>query len=161
MSDEKKVIVLTDELRAGLAVELKALEDAAFSKGKTEGATAERERIKAIEESAIAGHDALVKEMKFDGKTTPAEAATRLLAAEKEKKVVAFDKLKADAAKPVDHVSVDPANPSAAKDPKTADPVALAREAETYRKQQAKDGNDISSVEAIRFVYARAGVPLR
>lgn len=156
-----KVLVLTDELRASLAPELKALEDAALLKGKTEGATAERERIKAIEEAAIPGHDAIVKEMKFDGKTTPAEAATRLLAAEKAKKVVEFDKLKADATKPVEHVPVDPAKPDETKDPKKADPVALAKEAEAYRKQQAKDGNDISSVEAIRFVYARAGVPLR
>lgn len=158
---EKEVTVLTDELRAKLAPELKALEDSAYSKGKTEGATAERERIKTIEESAIPGHDALVKEMKFDGKTTPSEAATRLLAAEKEKKVIAFDKLKADAARPVEHVTVDPTKTEAGKDAKTGDPIALAREAEAYRKQQAKDGNEISSVEAILFVYQRAGVPLR
>ena len=48
-----------------------------------EGATAERARILGIETIAVAGHDALVAEMKADGKTSPADAAMRILAAEK------------------------------------------------------------------------------
>lgn len=47
------------------------------------GATAERERILGIEKIALPGHDALVAEMKADGKTTPDQAAGRILQAEK------------------------------------------------------------------------------
>lgn len=51
------------------------------------GQKTERDRIAGIEEQAkgLTGHDDLVAEMKGDGKTTPAEAAVRLLAAEKAK----------------------------------------------------------------------------
>ena len=78
--------VLTADLRAELKGEIGALEQAAYEKGKAEGlaqgktegfaqgkaegATAERERIKAVEAQAMPGHEALIAEMKFDGKTT-------------------------------------------------------------------------------------------
>ena len=110
--EDKKVIVLTDELRAQLAPELKALEDAAHAKGKSEGESAERERIKAIEVQAegMPGHDALIQEMKFDGKTTGPEAAVRLLAAEKTKKAARVTEIRADAPRPVPAAAIeDPA----------------------------------------------------
>jgi hypothetical protein len=49
--------------------------------GKAAGADAERERIKGIETVALPGHEALVAEMKLDGKTTGAEAAIRIIEA--------------------------------------------------------------------------------
>lgn len=52
--------------------------------GVTEGATVERERILGIEAIAPAGHEALVAELKKDGKTSPDQAAARILRAEKE-----------------------------------------------------------------------------
>ena len=51
---------------------------------KDAGAKAERERILGIEKNALPGHEALVSEMKADGKTTPEQAAVRILQAEKE-----------------------------------------------------------------------------
>lgn len=48
-------------------------------------AKAERDRILGIEGNALPGHEALVAEMKADGRTSPAEAAVRILAAEKAK----------------------------------------------------------------------------
>jgi len=60
--------------------------EATFEKGReaarAEGATAERERIKSIEGLAIAGHDGLIEEMKFDGKTTCEQAAVAIIQAE-------------------------------------------------------------------------------
>ncbi len=47
------------------------------------GATAERERILGIEAQALPGHDALIAQYKADGKTSPAEAAIGILAAER------------------------------------------------------------------------------
>jgi ClpP class serine protease len=47
-------------------------------------ATAERERIMAVFEQALPGHDALIREMAFDGHTSGPEAAVRILAAERE-----------------------------------------------------------------------------
>lgn len=121
--------VLTADLRAELKGEIEALEQAAYEKGKAEGlaqgkaegfaqgkaegATAERERIKAVEAQAIPGHEALIAEMKFDGKTTGPEAAVRILAAEKEKRGKVLTELKADAPKPVPHTDA-PASPEGA-----------------------------------------------
>lgn len=69
----------------------KAAHDAAVTQAKDDGRTegmstgaqAERERITGIQEKArfAPGHDALVAEMIADGKTTPDQAAGRLLEA--------------------------------------------------------------------------------
>lgn len=58
-----------------------------FDAGKTEGlkagAEAERARIRAVEEQLLAGHEALIAELKFDGVTTGPEAAVKVLQAER------------------------------------------------------------------------------
>lgn len=51
---------------------------------KKDSADAERERIKAVQEQTVPGHEALIAEMAFDGKTTPGEAAIAVLKAERE-----------------------------------------------------------------------------
>lgn len=51
---------------------------------RVEGATAERTRIMGIGALADAGNAALIAEMQADGKTTPADAALRILGAQKE-----------------------------------------------------------------------------
>jgi hypothetical protein len=142
---------------------LKTLEDAAYTKGKTEGETAERTRIKAIEAQGegMPGHEALIQEMKFDGKTTGPEAAVKLLAAEKTKKAKRITDIRADAPAAVPATTVDdPAKPEGG-DKKKADHVALAKEAQTYRAEQKKLGIEVSNVDAVKFVYQRAGVPLQ
>jgi len=50
---------------------------------RAEGAAAERSRIQAIEAQTIAGHEALINTLKFDGKSTGGDAAMAVLAAEK------------------------------------------------------------------------------
>lgn len=75
------VTLTVDSLRADHGDLVTAIEQEAMARG----AEAERNRILGIEQTALAGHDDLVATMKADGKTTPAEAAVRILAAEKEK----------------------------------------------------------------------------
>ena len=48
-----------------------------------EGAAQERARIEAVENQCLAGHEALIRTLKFDGKTTAKEAAFHVLSAEK------------------------------------------------------------------------------
>jgi capsid assembly protease len=56
---------------------------AGIEEGKGIGATAERERIQAVLGQSMKGREELVSKLAFDGKTTAAEAALQVLAAEK------------------------------------------------------------------------------
>jgi hypothetical protein len=58
---------------------------------------AERERIQGVEAQSIPGHEALVLSLKFDGKTSPGDAAVAVLAAEKQKRAGHAAALAADA----------------------------------------------------------------
>ena len=72
----------------------------ARAEGFAAGAEAERERIQSVEAQAIAGHDALIATLKFDGKTTGPEAAVAVLAAEKTLRGTALAQLRAEAPAP-------------------------------------------------------------
>lgn len=65
--------------------------------GHKAGAEAERQRIKDIEAQAMPGHEALISEIKFDGKTTGPEAAVRILQAEKATRGKKLEDIRADA----------------------------------------------------------------
>ena len=65
-----------------------------------QGAAAERARIQGCLDAALPGHEALARELAFDGKTTPGDAALKINAAEREKKVKVHTNLKADAPAP-------------------------------------------------------------
>jgi signal peptide peptidase SppA len=67
------------------AADIEAMRTQCFNEGFKAGAEGERARIKAVEEQAMPGHEALVETMKFDGKTTGEQAAVQILAAEKKK----------------------------------------------------------------------------
>lgn len=69
--------------------------------GIEKGAQQERERIQAVEEQALLGHDALIAKLKFDGKTTGPEAAVQVLAAERSKNANRLDTLRQSVAAPV------------------------------------------------------------
>ena len=56
--------------------------EAGLQEGRTQGAQAEADRIKDVEAQLIPGHEKLIAELKADGKTTGAEAAVKVLAAE-------------------------------------------------------------------------------
>ena len=69
--------------------------------GKAEGAAAERDRIKAVEAAALPGHEALIEALKYDGTTTGADAALKVLAAHKATLANMGANLTADAPKPL------------------------------------------------------------
>jgi signal peptide peptidase SppA len=82
---------------------------------RMEGVTAERARIAGIESVAMPGYDALVAAAKADGKSTGADVALAIIAAQKMAGTAHLDALKqAEAALPVLAPSVDAA-PSAAE----------------------------------------------
>ena len=78
---------LRNELLASVAADheasLVAARDGASAAAKAEGAKAERDRILGIEALGLKGHEKLVADLKADGVTTPAEAAIKIVQAEK------------------------------------------------------------------------------
>ena len=82
---------------------------------KADGAKAERERIQSVETQLIPGHEALIQDMKFDGKTTGEQAAVKILAAEKTLRETVLTKLDKDAPEPVATVLVPDVEAAAAE----------------------------------------------
>lgn len=64
---------------------------------RAEGATAERNRIQAVEGQLIPGHEALINTLKFDGKSSPGDAAMAVNAAEKQTRTAQAAALASDA----------------------------------------------------------------
>lgn len=69
------------------------------TKGKADGAEAERNRIRDVEGQLISGHETVIQELKFDGKTTGAEAAVIVLKKEKELREKKLEDMRLDGAK--------------------------------------------------------------
>lgn len=65
------------------------------------GAQRERDRIQAVENQLIPGHENLIQQLKFDGKTTGAEAAVQVLAAEKARQSAKLTQLQGHALEPL------------------------------------------------------------
>lgn len=86
---------------------------------KADGATQERERIKAVLEQAMPGHDDLINRLAFDGKTTGPEAAVQVLTAERAVRITAAQNLADDAIKPVSQPHAP--EPAPKGDPKNAE----------------------------------------
>jgi ClpP class serine protease len=72
-----------------------------LEEGRKAGADDERQRIRDIEGNALPGHAALVESMKWDGQTTGAQAAVKVLQAEKESRGIHLEQLKRDVLDPV------------------------------------------------------------
>jgi len=86
------------------------------AQGKLAGADAERQRIRDVEAQALAGHEALINTLKFDGKTTGAEAAIQVLNAERTTRAKRADALAADAPPALPHAAAPEDKPVAAAD---------------------------------------------
>lgn len=169
MPDEKKTLT-ADEAKAQtdvvLGAQKTALEatfatqlEAKAKESKTEGASAERARIKSVFEQAMPGHDALIDKLAFDGVTSGPEAAVAVLKAEREKKVKVAADLHADGGKPAAHaVSTETGKPETGKpedeQKQVKDPVATAAKARQYVAEQAKLGITVSAADAVAHVTA-------
>lgn len=128
-------------------------ETAGRTAGQAEGAAGERARIVGIEAHAKAmpGHDALVAEMKADGKTTPDQAAGRILAAE--------GALRANAAQGVRDVEAVTGAVAAAPASRPAAAVEQASTPEGWKAEFAKSSAlQAEFGEADTYVAYKAGV---
>lgn len=65
--------------------------------GRTEGAAAETQRIRDVAAQSLPGHEALIQQLMFDGKTTGNEAAAQIITAERAKRGKRLEDLAADA----------------------------------------------------------------
>ena len=120
---------------------------------KMEGAKEERERIQSVEDQLMSGHELLIQSLKFDGKTTGAEAAIKVLAAEKESRTKMLANLKADAPSAVPMPSIHQAD----KNDSAPDDEELPAE-EKYEAQWRKDAKlraEFGSKEAF-MAYMKA-----
>lgn len=113
-------------------------EDTAKAENATAGqvsAETERERIKAVlDVGAGTDHEALAHTLAFDGKTTAAEAALKILAANKEARTGKLDDLRKDAP--------DPVKPSGDSDAETAAVAAANSSLPVEDQAKAEWAND-------------------
>jgi signal peptide peptidase SppA len=138
---------------------------AGIAEGKALGATEERTRIQGVESQSLPGHDDLVKTMKYDGKTTPEQAAVKILNAEREKNGTTLSNLAKDAkdvkVQPSDAAAADAAEKAKAEASaknKNVDHAEIARMAQTYKAEQEKQGNMISTAQAVAHIYKEKGI---
>jgi capsid assembly protease len=127
----------------------------------TAGATAERERIKAVEAQALPGHTALIASLKFDGKTTGPEAAVEVLAAERTIRGNKVIELAADAGTGVAAATVDAAAEAAriaaaAGAKVEVDPKVMAAKITAHIAAAEKEGRKVSVSQAAAEIEAAA-----
>jgi len=124
-----------------------------------QGAAAERERIQAVRAQLMPGHEKLIEQLAFDGKTSGPEAAVQVVNAER----AASDKrraaLAADAPPPVagDPTATGdpPAKPKAEVDP-MAEAERLANAIAKAQASAAAAGRPISAIQAMALVKQQA-----
>lgn len=102
--------------RASLAAEAPDL----LAEIQAEAAAAERARIQAVEAQSLPGHEAVIAALKFDGKTSGAEAAVAILAAERKTRSTAAAQLAADAPQPVPQAAAKAVEPAPAAEDESA-----------------------------------------
>lgn len=95
------------DLVQAIATEALAGMDEKLAQAKKEGATAERDRIQSVRNQTVAGHEALIESLAFDGVTTGPEAAVKVIAAVKSEQKTAAENFKADANNAVKQPSTD------------------------------------------------------
>jgi hypothetical protein len=82
-STSREVTTMSEQQRVLTLAILMAEAPALLAEVRTAAATEERERIKAVEAQGLPGHESLIATLKYDGKTTGAEAALQVLNAER------------------------------------------------------------------------------
>lgn len=129
---EKEIVMDTDDKKPLTRASFEQDHAALFAQMQTEfvllGATRERERIQAVmaEGDGLPGHDALIKTLAFDGKTTGAQAAQQVLAAERTARMAAAQAHADDAPNPAKPSAAPQDNGDKTKAQQTAEAKALA-----------------------------------
>lgn len=75
--------IAADHPEVAKALRAEGVASVNLDEAKAEGAKAERERIQAVLDKSMPGHEELIESLAFDGETTGEQAAVKVLAAEK------------------------------------------------------------------------------
>jgi signal peptide peptidase SppA len=134
--------------------------DAGVAHGRIEGATAERDRIQSIEKVSLPGHETLIQNLKFDGKTSGPEAAVAVLSAEREVRAKTLATIRTDAPKPVPESSgtlkADAAvEATVGKVAAEVDVKDIATKARKLVADAQKDGQTLSFAAAVKQLTAK------
>lgn len=124
--------------REQLAAQHPALLESILAEGRVAGATAERERILAIQAAAVPGHEALVASLVANGSVSAGDAALQILAAERNAQAARGQALAADAPAVVAQVPVKG----------TDDSKAAARASMPVEERCKADWNENASIRA-------------
>lgn len=108
----KGVTMDLEQLRAAHPDLAAALVAEGHAAGVAAGVIAERERILAVEAQLLPGHEALIASLKADGKTTGAEAALQVLAAERSICAGRAAAIGGEAPRPVPHAAAPTDKPA-------------------------------------------------
>jgi hypothetical protein len=107
--------------------------------GLTTGAECERSRIRGVESQVLPGHEALIQALKYDGKSTEADAALAIVKAEKELRGAALADFRSDGPAPLTPSTPPVSEPSA----KTAE-----KELESIIAEKRKNNPDLTYSKA-------------
>lgn len=123
---------------------------------RTEGATAERQRIQDVNAQSIPGHEALIATLAFDGKTTGPEAAVQVLSAHRAESAKVTDNLRDDAPDALDSVASTEGAQEETETETTAkaDPMAVAERAKELVAEAALAGSKLSASAAVKKATA-------
>lgn len=161
---EDTMSITREELAAKAPELLQALKDegkaeatadqvSAIAEAEARGATAERARIQGVLSQDHPGHSALVQTLAFDGKTTADQAASAVLAAEKEKLAAAANKIASEAPKGLPPAG-DREPPTTGKPKAEGDALsqglATAERITRHIQAEAAKGRTLSAVEALQ-----------
>jgi hypothetical protein len=130
--------------REQLAADAPELLTALLAEGAASGATAERERIQAVQAQSMPGHEALITALMFDGKSTAGDAAMAVNAAERKSRVNHAAASHADAPQPL------PLAPAATVE-KSAAPLTRT-ELDKRAKEHVAANPGVSYVDAIKHI---------
>lgn len=117
-----------------------------------EGADAERARIQACEDACLAGHEALVAAMKFDGKSTGQDVAMAIIQAEKKVRADRLQAFQSNAPQPVPHAPAPAVETNVADDKSKPIEGRAKAKWDADANLQAEFGNNYNAYLA----YARA-----
>ena len=120
------------DLVQAIAAEATAGHEEAIAAARAEGAAAEHARIQDVRSQSVPGHEALIEQLAFDGKTTPGEAAIAVTQAQRTALAAQAQAHFADAPAAAQTTAVDPT--AGAKDKN-----AQVQEAKAYSAEHKVD----------------------
>jgi hypothetical protein len=137
------VAVGTDQSKVVHADAVKTAEEASYKTGQEAGVVAERARIQGINDCTIIGHEKLAETLIADGKTTPGEAAIKMINANKTANVNGLKKIADTSAQAIEgetEETIVAKKNQTAKEKWDADP-KLAEEFDSFEAFEAMEKN--------------------